>query len=131
MKILRILGKKGRITIPFEIRKEVGFKYNDVLSFVQADNNTVIIRRERICDESCPMYNGYNQPTKASPTLAEYLDGLTAEEQRTALVHLSVKWAEKESVGAGISAENSLTSVRESSAGSACLAARQGGAVNV
>lgn len=93
MKILRILGKKGRITIPFEIRKEVGFKYNDVLSFVQADNNTVIVRRERICDESCPMYNEYNQPTKASSTITEYLDGLTAEEQRTALVHLSANWA--------------------------------------
>lgn len=96
MKILRILGKKGRITIPFEIRKEVGFKYNDVLSFVQADNNTVIIRRERICDESCPMYNKYNQQTEASPTLAEYLDGLTAEEQRTALVHLSANWAARQ-----------------------------------
>ena len=96
MKILRILGKKGRITIPFEIRKEVGFKYNDVLSFVQADNNTVIIRRERICDESCPMYNEYNQQTKASPTFAEYLDGLTAEEQRTALIHLSANWAAKQ-----------------------------------
>lgn len=100
MKILRILGKKGRITIPFEIRKEVGFKYNDVLSFVQADSNTVIIRRERICDESCPMYNEYNQPTKASSTLAEYLDGLTAEEQRTALVHLSANWAIKQNGGA-------------------------------
>lgn len=100
MKILRILGKKGRITIPFEIRKEVGFKYNDVLSFVQADNNTVIIRRERICDESCPMYNEYNQQTKASSTLAEYLDGLTAEEQRTALVHLSANWAMKQNGGA-------------------------------
>ena len=93
MKILRILGKKGRITIPFEIRKEVGVKYNDVLSFVQADNNTVIVRRERICDEGCPMYNEYNQPTKTSSKVTEYLDGLTAEEQRTALVHLSANWA--------------------------------------
>lgn len=93
MKILRILGKKGRITIPFEIRKEVGFKYNDVLSFVQADNNTVIIRRERICDEGCPMYNEYNQPTKTNSQVTDYLDGLTAEEQRTALVHLSANWA--------------------------------------
>lgn len=93
MKILRILGKKGRITIPFEIRKAVGFKYNDVLSFVQADNNTVIVRREKICDEGCPMYNEYNQPTKTSSKITEYLDVLTAEEQRTALVHLSANWA--------------------------------------
>lgn len=98
MKILRILGKKGRITIPFEIRKEVGFKYNDVLSFVQADNNTVIVRRERICDETCPMYNENNQPANAKVT--RFLDGLTAEEQRTALVHLSANWAMKQNGGA-------------------------------
>lgn len=93
MKILRILRKRGRVTIPYEIRQEVGFKYNDVLSFVQADNNTVIVRRERICDESCPMYNEYNQPANASPKVTRLLDGLTAEEQRTALVHLSANWA--------------------------------------
>ncbi len=93
MKILRILGKKGKITIPFEIRKTVGFKYNDVLSFVQADNNTVIIRRERICDERCPMCNQYNHPTKLNLKITKYLDGLTAEEQRMALVHLSANWA--------------------------------------
>lgn len=31
MKIFRILGKRGRVTIPYEIRQRVGFKYNDVL----------------------------------------------------------------------------------------------------
>ena len=41
--MLRVLGKRGRITIPFEIRQKVGFKYNDVLSFTQADNNTVVV----------------------------------------------------------------------------------------
>lgn len=132
MKILRILGKRGRVTIPYEIRQEVGFKYNDVLSFVQADNNTVIVRREKICDESCPMYNEYNQPANTNSKVTRLLDGLTAEEQRTALVHLSVRWAEKETVGAGKGAENNSASVRESGAGSACWAMQQnGGAANV
>ena len=31
-KLYRVLGKRGRITIPFEIRQRVGFTYNDVLS---------------------------------------------------------------------------------------------------
>ena len=35
-KMYRILGKRGRITIPFELRKRVGFAYNDVLSFTAA-----------------------------------------------------------------------------------------------
>ena len=32
MTMYRILGKRGRITIPFEIRQRVGFSYNAVLS---------------------------------------------------------------------------------------------------
>lgn len=48
MKILRILGKRGRVTIPFEIREIVGFGYNDVLSFTVNDEDTVTIKKERI-----------------------------------------------------------------------------------
>lgn len=47
----RILGKRGRITIPFEMRQRVGFAYNDVLSFTEAaDGKSVIVKREKICD---------------------------------------------------------------------------------
>ena len=47
--MFRILGKRGRITIPFEIRQSVGFSYNDVLSFAEApDGKTVIVKREKI-----------------------------------------------------------------------------------
>ena len=51
MKTFRILGKRGRITVPYEIRCKVGFKQNDVLSFEEsADGRTVVIKREIICD---------------------------------------------------------------------------------
>ena len=47
MKTYRILGKRGRITVPYEIRCKVGFKQNDVLSFEEsADGRTVVIKRE-------------------------------------------------------------------------------------
>ena len=36
MKTYRILGKRGRITVPYEIRCKVGFKQNDVLSFEES-----------------------------------------------------------------------------------------------
>lgn len=49
-KLYRILGKRGRITIPYEIRRRVGFQYNDVLSFTEQDDRTVVVRREKICD---------------------------------------------------------------------------------
>ena len=50
LKIYRVLGKKGRITIPFEIRQRIGFRYNDILSFTQQDDGSVLVRREKICD---------------------------------------------------------------------------------
>lgn len=93
IKILRILGKKGRVTIPYDIRKIVGFKYNDVLSFEIKDDNTVIVKREVLCDENCPMYENENQLETENITLTDFLDGLTPEEQKTALIHLSANWA--------------------------------------
>lgn len=94
MKINKILGKRGRITIPYEIRLKMGFKYNDVVSFEEQDNNTVIIRHEKICDgckKEAP--NPVEKPTDEI-TLLDFLDGLSAAEQRAALIHLSVKWAQ-------------------------------------
>ncbi len=94
MKINKILGKRGRITIPYEIRLKMGFKYNDVVSFEEQDNNTVIIRREKICDgckKDAP--NPVEKPTDEI-TLLDFLDGLSAAEQRAALIHLSVRWAQ-------------------------------------
>lgn len=93
MTLYRILGKKGRITIPFEIRQRVGFKYNDVLSFTESsDGRSVIVKREKICD-GCKECNTVKTD---EITLYDFLNNLTPEQQRAALVHLSVKWAEKE-----------------------------------
>lgn len=43
VQMLRILGKRGRITIPYEIRQRVGFKYNDVLSFTETTDGTSVV----------------------------------------------------------------------------------------
>ena len=94
MKINKILGKRGRITIPYEIRLKMGFKYNDVVSFEEQDYNTVIIRREKICDgckKDAP--NPVEKPTDEI-TLLEFLDGLSDAEQRAVFVHLMTKWTD-------------------------------------
>ena len=92
-KTYKILGKRGRITIPFEIRQKLGFVYNDVISFEETGKNTVIVKREKICDNCHAIEKEpVNKPTD-EVTLLDFLDGLSAEEQRAALVHLSVKWA--------------------------------------
>ena len=94
MKINKILGKRGRITIPYEIRLKMGFKYNDLVSFEEQDNNTVIIRREKICD-GCKKDepNPVEKPTDEI-TLLEFLDGLSDAEQRAVFVHLMTKWTD-------------------------------------
>jgi bifunctional DNA-binding transcriptional regulator/antitoxin component of YhaV-PrlF toxin-antitoxin module len=93
-KLLRILGRRGRITIPYEIRKRVGFVYNDVLSFTEAkDGRTVIVRREKICDDCVAREPA---PVNEKIALEHFLDDLSADQQRQALVHLSMRWAEKQ-----------------------------------
>ena len=92
-KMYRVLGKRGRVTIPYEIRQRVGFGYNDVLSFSEADDGrTVIVRREKICDNCEPV--APVQQSEDEVTLYDFLNGLSPAQQHAALVHLSVKWAQ-------------------------------------
>ena len=87
-KLLRILGKRGRITIPYEIRQRVGFAYNDVLSFTESgDGNSVIVRREKLCD-SC-QDKTVQAVTDDHAMLLELLDSLPVELQKAAFVQLS------------------------------------------
>jgi len=97
-KIYRVLGKRGRITVPFEIRKSCGFAYNDILSFTEQDNNIVLIKREKICD-SCRDIDNPHENKQDTVTLFDFLNGLSEKEQRAALIHLSVNWAEKQGGG--------------------------------
>ena len=94
LRLFRVLGKRGRITIPFEIRQRIGFKYNDVLSFTQQDDGSVVVRREKICDNCKYLEEDFEE----NFTLEDFIDSLSEEEQRDALVHLSLKWVEKQNV---------------------------------
>lgn len=102
-KIYRILGQRGRITIPYAIRVKLGFNADDVLSFKESkDGKSVIICREKICDGCQSQTSCVTKPKKGKLrvdaaedkiTLYDFLNGLSPEQQRAALVHLSVKWA--------------------------------------
>lgn len=93
LKMYRVLGKRGRITIPFELRMSVGFKSNDVLSFTKQDDRTIVVRKEKICDNCNEQETVKNDE---EVTLLEFLNGLSDEQKRAALIHLSVQWAEKQ-----------------------------------
>ena len=94
MKTYRILGKRGRITVPYEIRCKVGFKQNDILSFEETeDGKSVIVKRERLC--VCDGEKSKETKDKQDEiTLYDFLNNLSPEQQRAALIHLSVKWAQ-------------------------------------
>lgn len=95
LRLFRILGKKGRITIPYEIRQRIGFRYNDVLSFTLQNDGSVLVRREKICDNCKELEEDFEE----NFTLEDFLDSLSEEEQRDALIHLSLLWAEKQKSG--------------------------------
>lgn len=92
LKIYRVLGKRGRITIPYEIRQQIGFRCNDVLSFTQQDDGSILVRREKLCDNSQYLAEEFEE----NYTLEDFLDSLSEQEQRDALLHLSLLWAEKQ-----------------------------------
>lgn len=99
-KLYRVLGKRGRITIPYEIRQRVGFSYNDILSFAESeDGKTIVVKREKICDHCTGAQPAVTKDDEV--TLFDFLSGLSADQQRAALVHLSVLWAEKQAAQSG------------------------------
>ena len=91
-KPIKILGKRGRVTIPFEISQALGYTDNDILSFNAQPDGTLLVRREKLCDD------GEEEPTekRTSDSVMELLDSLPDSQQREILIKLSVRWAEKE-----------------------------------
>ena len=87
-KFVKVLGVRGRVTIPVEIRREVGFEYNDVLSFEIGEDDSVIIRKEKVCDCS------EAEHAEDAVSLLDILNGLSPDQAAAALVHLSLKIAE-------------------------------------
>ena len=50
-KIYRVLGKRGRITIPEEIRMIAGIGCNDILSFTIDASHCITLQKVEVCDE--------------------------------------------------------------------------------
>jgi len=90
-KIYRILGKRGRTTIPYEFRKKYGYGYNDVVSFEDKGDGVVIVRKEKICTH-CTAPKVETKET----TLLEVLSGLTVSEQKAAFRYLAKKLSDTE-----------------------------------
>ena len=87
-KIYKVLGKKGVVVIPYELREKLDLNYNDVISFTPRRDGSIVIRKEELCDNCIDAED-------ESMTLEGFLDALNEDEQRDALVHLTTLWAER------------------------------------
>ena len=88
MKIFRIIGREGRITIPWAIRQKVGFRPDDVVSFQLVEDDGVLVRRESTCRKE------KNPGAGRDAAITAFLDSLDEKQRYSALVHLSVLWAQ-------------------------------------
>ena len=88
MKIFRIIGNEGRITIPYSIRQAVGFLPDDVVSFQLVEDDGVLVRRESACGKE------KNPGAGRDASITAFLDSLDEKQRYSALVHLSVLWAQ-------------------------------------
>ena len=89
MKMFRIIGREGRITIPLAIRQKINFQPNDVVSFQLMEDDSVLVRREALRGkEKIPPGSGRDA------SLIAFLESLDEKQRYSALVHLSVLWAQ-------------------------------------
>ena len=104
MKVYKILGRRGRITIPQKIREKIGFGNGDIVSFDELDGQSILIRKEIVCDgcgdlDDADDFDDDNFDDDIGgddmSLITDLLDGLSPEKQREALVHLSMRIADQ------------------------------------
>ena len=86
-KIYRTLGKRGRTTIPYAIRVRLGLRHNDLISF-EGDGDTVIVRREKVCDECDDFLDDIDEMGEDNDILLDYVDDLSDKERMTLFFYL-------------------------------------------
>lgn len=85
MKYYRILGKRGRMTIPYELRMDAGIHCNDLISIEHQKDGSIRIQKEMVCNHCAD-----------EPNLCDTLDRLSREEKQALLVRLSLALAQED-----------------------------------
>ena len=92
MRTYRVLGQKGRTTIPLSLRLRLGLRCGDVLSFDE-DNGAVIVRKEKICDRC--KGNRILPEHSDTDSFSSFTEQLTMDERRALLTCLIAKFSEE------------------------------------
>ena len=85
-KIYRILGKRGRTTIPHAIRVKLGLRHNGLISF-EEDGDTVIVRREKVCNNCFADDIDFSEED-SNDALFDFVDDLSDKERMTLFFYL-------------------------------------------
>lgn len=88
-KIFKLIGKRGRTTVPFEIRMKMRLGYNSLVSYELKDEDTLILRKEKICDEC-------KEPTIKEATILDVVNSLSDTEQKALYRYLSIRLSKAE-----------------------------------
>ena len=90
------------MSIPANVLEEAGIKPNALIQYQAEDGRIIMEMVDEVvpfvcsgeCDE-CPAKGQKARSKKEEMTLLEFLNDLSEEQQRAALIHLSVSWAQK------------------------------------
>lgn len=86
-KVFRLIGRKGRTTVPFEIRVRMKLGYNSLISYEVKDDDTVILRREKVCD-------GCKDQKVKEGSILDVINSLSATEQKATFHYLAKRLSE-------------------------------------
>lgn len=95
MKHYRILGKRGRTTIPLTLRREADIRYNDLLSYETQADGSILIRKEKICNHCAAR----QQKQDADQPYSGDIPALSVEDLRYLLASLFLVLADENEAG--------------------------------
>ena len=82
MKIFRVTGREGRVTIPCDLRTAAGMTPGAIVSFEMVSEDAILVRREQLKDQT--------EDRSEMPSLKELLESLTDSQRSAAQCYLSI-----------------------------------------
>ena len=82
-KFVKVLERRGRITIPAELREKLGYARNDILSFTPCEDGSLLIRKENL------------EESGVSSQMLKMFEAMSDKAQKEVLASLIARWAER------------------------------------